>query len=466
MGGFIFMEKMIAGRTIEEWTESCPIIEKIIEKEPVLWINPKNQKVANILPQIHITEDDMKDAEARWLRFAPLLMKLFPETVESSGLIESKLVEIPKMKEFLEDYYGTTIEGRMFLKCDSHLKIAGSVKARGGIYEVLKHAEGLAFSNGLLSEEQDYSILVEERFKEFFGKYSLAVGSTGNLGLSIGIMGSALGFKVTVHMSADAKEWKKQLLRNRGVNVIEYSSDYTSAVAKGRKQAEADHMCYFVDDENSMNLFLGYSVAAYRLKSQLVSSGISINEKNPLFVYIPCGVGGAPGGICFGLKIVFGNNVHCFFVEPTHSPSMILGLATGMHDRINVNDFGIDNKTEADGLAVATPSGFVGKVIEGLLSGLYTIKDDELFILLASLINEEKIRIEPSAAASLNGPAILYHIGTINEYLDYHGIIKDGIRPIHISWATGGLFVPENLMSEFYEKGQKLLEKSQKIKII
>lgn len=371
-----------------------------------------------------------------------------------NGIIESPLVRVPFMKQSLEQDYQQPILGELLLKCDSHLPISGSIKARGGIYEILKHAEELAFQHQMLTIQDDYSILDSDKFRSFFSQYSIAVGSTGNLGLSIGIMSAKLGFNVTVHMSADAKEWKKDLLRSKNVTVIEYEADYSKAVEEGRLQANADPSCYFVDDENSHDLFLGYAVAASRLQKQLEELEITVNDEHPLFVYLPCGVGGGPGGVAFGLKLLYKDNAHCFFAEPTHSPCMLLGLMTGLHDKISVQDIGIDNVTDADGLAVGRPSGFVGKTMEPFLSGSYTVSDEQLYKLLKKLVDTEGLHLEPSALAGMIGPMKLCKEGT--DYLLKHNLTEKVRKGTHIIWGTGGSMVPEEVRNQYYQKGLNL----------
>lgn len=447
---------------IESFINKFPALEQISHYEPVFWINNRMKSTAEAFRRV-LTQypllgaSAMRDAEERWQRFAPLIAQLFPETKQSQGMIESKLVNIPEMKQVMLCQYAQTFTGKMLLKCDSHLPVAGSIKARGGIYEVIKHAEKLALQNGILGMDDDYAIMADASSRDFFSQYSLAVGSTGNLGLSIGIMGSALGFKTTVHMAQDAKAWKKDLLRSKGVQVIEYASDYSKAVQAGRILSDKDSTSYFIDDENSMDLFLGYSVAALRLQKQLDEMNVKVDQEHPLFVYLPCGVGGAPGGICYGLKYVFGDYVHCFFVEPTHSPCMLIGLMTGEHEKLSVFDFGLDNKTEADGLAVGKPSGFVGRVIEELISGIYTVQDDDLYRLLSLLAESEHINIEPSATPGLLGPVLLTGSDAGRAYICMNNLESRLNNAAHVAWATGGLFVPKDLMQAFYLKGKELL---------
>lgn len=438
-----------------ELIKTSEVLKEISEQKETLWINDRYLPFAATdgLCQLVVSDDDIADAEERLARFAPFIKKCFPETEETNGMIESPLKAIPHMQEAIAAQDGRAISGNLFLKMDSHLAVAGSVKARGGIYEVLKHAEDLAIAAGRLKTTDNYEILCSNEMREFFHQYTVQVGSTGNLGLSIGISSAAIGFKVIVHMSADARQWKKDLLRSKGVTVVEYADDYSKAVAEGRKLSDADPMSYFVDDEKSVNLFLGYAVAASRLQHQFEEQGIVVDEQHPLIVYIPAGVGGAPGGVAYGLKRVFKDNVHCFFAEPTLCPSVLLGFATGLYEQVNVHDFGIDGITEADGLACASPSGFVTRIDSNLVSGDFTIADARLYDYMRMLHDTENILIEPSSCAAFIGPARLESYAAGKEYLTEHGVTADLLaNATQICWATGGRLVPDEIWNEYLAK--------------
>ena len=427
-------------------------IEDIKAKKEVAWRNPRFLPfdMVNGVCELVVSDEDIEDAKERLARFAPFIMKQFPETQETNGLIESPLIDIANMQKELEIKYDCEIPGRLMLKKDSHLAIAGSVKARGGIYEVLKHAEDLALEHHMMTETESYEKFVEKEMKDFLGQYTVQVGSTGNLGMSIGIMSAALGFHVIVHMSADAKQWKKDLLRSKGVEVIEYADDYSKAVEEGRKQSDADEMSYFVDDEKSVNLFLGYAVAAKRLDKQLSEKGIVVDDKHPLIVYIPAGVGGAPGGVAYGLKRIYGDNVHCFFTEPTQCPSVLLGIATQKFEKANVHDYGISGQTEADGLACASPSSFVTRIMTNLLSGEFTVKDCRLYDFLRILYASENEQIEPSSCAAFIGPVNLCRMEEAKLYCEQNGLKEEMLKnATQIAWATGGRLVPEENRKEY-----------------
>ncbi|EJH66617.1 D-serine dehydratase [Vibrio cholerae] len=432
---------------IEQLTEQYPLVKELIELKEVSWFNPSITRLEEGLSYVGLGSEDIQDASQRLKRFAPYLAKAFPETAKTNGIIESEVVPISEMQSVLEREYDTPIQGRLLLKKDSHLPISGSIKARGGIYEVLTHAEKLAIEAGLLTESDDYSKLLNEEFRDFFKRFSIAVGSTGNLGMSIGIMSAKLGFSVSVHMSADARAWKKNRLRALGVNVIEYAQDYGVAVAQGRKEAENDPTCFFIDDENSQTLFLGYSVAGEHLKKQFDEKGIAVDAQHPLFVYLPCGVGGGPGGVAFGLKMAFGDNVHCIFAEPTHSPCMVLGVHTGLHDAISVQDIGIDNITAADGLAVGRASGFVGRAMERLLDGYLTISDERMYRLLGQLNEAENIQLEPSALAGMIGPIVVTKSVEYRARMQFDDTVMGNAT--HLVWATGGGMVPAEEMDSY-----------------
>lgn len=419
---------------IDHWISKFPDLKRVVNKSPVLWINPASKKMDKIV-SLPVDKRDMEKTARFMDSIAPFIAKIFPELAAAGGHIKSPLREISHFKNELNSESTIPVTGRLFLKCDNELPVAGSIKARGGFYEVLHFAYELAIKEKIIKDKEvaDFSLPV---FKDLFSRYTIGVGSTGNLGLSIGIISAQLGFKVNVFMSKDAKSWKKDLLRQKGARVIEIAGDFGAAITAGRQETIADPYGYFVDDENSKQLFLGYSIAAFELQNQLEKAGILIDQSHPLFVYSPCGVGGSPGGVAFGLKQIYGDNVFPFFVEPTHSPAVLTGLITNKREKVCVQDFGIDNITEADGLAVGRPSAFASGIIDQIIAGIYTIEDKTLFQLQKKLFSTENIFVEPSAAAGLAGPQRIL----ASDFIQKNKIDPKNI--IHIAWSTGGSLVP------------------------
>jgi D-serine dehydratase len=436
-----------------------PFLETLQLARPVLWTRSAAD-ASTVTPGAHLLMDQVLSAQERFARFAPLLAELFPELAETGGVIESPLLPAAAMQAAV----GLPPEaGRLWIKADHALPVAGSIKARGGIHEVLEFAESLALSAGLLRAGDDYRKLAGPEARAYFGRYQVAVGSTGNLGLSIGVIASALGFRAAVHMSADAKAWKKARLRARGVEVVEHAGDYEKAVAAGRAQVEADPCGYFVDDERSASLFLGYAAAALHLRSQLAQAGVRVDAEHPLFVYLPCGVGGAPGGIAFGLSQLYGPHVHCFFAEPVQSPCFLLrmmagcGQLPGVPMPPSVYDLGLRNLTEADGLAVPRASELAYAAVGAHLRGVYTVEDDTLHADLARLLDSEGLRIEPSAAAGFSGPRQLCGSDAGRAWLRAQGLEAHLPRATHLAWTTGGLYVPEEEYDRFLSRGRSLV---------
>lgn len=428
---------------VDALSKKYPAIKQMQAYEPIFWKNLNYKKEA----ELPVGVEHIFDAEARFQRFAPYFEVAFPETLPTHGILESPLLKMDKMKAVLNAEAQNQVKGDLYLKADNYLPISGSIKSRGGIYEVLKFAEKVAMKHGEIVYGDNYAKLNEPRFKDLFGQYGIVVGSTGNLGLSIGIVACKLGFRTSVHMSSDAAQWKMDMLREKGVNVVEYNDNFTHAITEARKSAEADPMAYFIDDEGSYDLFLGYSVAAVRLQAQLKAQNIKVDAEHPLFVYLPAGVGGSPSGVAFGLKKIIGENVHPIFAEPTHIPSVSLGMMTGLNDQISVYDAGIDGVTKADGLAVGRPSRIAGKMMDTLLYGIQTFDDQKMMKNVAELHDSENVDVEPSAAS---GFTIL---DDVQAQLEQDYPMENAS---HIVWATGGSMVPKNDMDQYVAEGHQV----------
>lgn len=105
--------------------------------------------------------------------------------------------------------------------------------------------------------------------------------------------------------------------------------------------------------------------------------------------------------------------------------------------------------TAADGLAVGRASGFVGRAMERLIDGYYTLTDQEMFDLLSLLDKTEQIRLEPSALAGMPG---MQRILSDTSYLNRMDFTQEKLNnATHLVWATGGGMVPEEEMAKYLD---------------
>ncbi|RYY27348.1 MAG: D-serine ammonia-lyase [Sphingomonadales bacterium] len=366
-----------------------------------------------------ITIHALDSARARMQRFQPVLRHLFPES-GWDGIIRSELLDYPVAPAGID---------ALRIKADHALPVTGSIKARGGIYDLLCRIERIAIAEGLIGTDGDYSALVQEQAHTVLSRFRIVVASTGNLGYSIGLAARAFGLAAQVHMSHDAKRWKKDRLIALGVDVVEHPFDYSQTVeaAEAAARAAGDE---FIDDTSSRDLMIGYALAGDEVIEQLAAAGVVPTPQRPLIVYLPCGVGGAPGGVTFALKERLGAAVRCVFVEPVASPCMMVALAAGGMP-VPVYAHGLSNETIADGLAVPLASELVLDTVGDRIDAVVALPDAAMLEWVARAWREAGLRLEPSAAAAL---------AAIAPFVEAAPHLRDAV---HVAWATGGSLLPD-----------------------
>ena len=116
---------------IEKLKEGYPLLNKLIATEEVFWVNPNMEKYETAIKDSPLNEENVKDAEERLKRFASYIAKVFLKRKRRKASL-NHLIENP----FYETSFRETLRATYFrelLKCDSHLPISGSIKARGGV---------------------------------------------------------------------------------------------------------------------------------------------------------------------------------------------------------------------------------------------------------------------------------------------------------------------------------------------
>lgn len=109
-----------------------PLVADLVNLQETVWFNPATTTLAEGLPYVGLTAQDVQDAHDRLARFAPYLAKAFPETAATNGIIESELAAIPAMQRRLAQEYGQPIGGQLLLKKTAICRSPAPLKPAAG----------------------------------------------------------------------------------------------------------------------------------------------------------------------------------------------------------------------------------------------------------------------------------------------------------------------------------------------
>ena len=199
--------------------EKTPILKEICSEKEVFWKNPDKTACGEAMEQIELGMEDVEDAERRLERFAPFIMKCFPETKEKNGIIESVLTPVPKMKDLLNEKYDSNLEGNLLLKQDSHLAIAGSIKARGGIYEI---PDDVSFDAASLGEPLTSVFACLENVKVGYPDTLVIIGA-GPIGCFMAQLAKIRGAQKVIMI--DINGTRLEMAKDFGVDITVNSSE-------------------------------------------------------------------------------------------------------------------------------------------------------------------------------------------------------------------------------------------------
>ncbi len=123
--------KSIEGKSSSEWQAEFPRLHDLMALRESFWTNDDLMSFDQAIRRVNLTDAHVEDAKERLKTFCPLYSEGLQRNGKTGGIIESETLEIPKMKNWIQTYYNVKIDGQVLLKCDSHLAISGSIKARG-----------------------------------------------------------------------------------------------------------------------------------------------------------------------------------------------------------------------------------------------------------------------------------------------------------------------------------------------
>jgi len=319
--------------------------------------NFNKNDILTVLPKQDI--DEAYKIISRWDNYSPTPLILL-----------SKLSEKLKLnKIFYKD------ESKRF-----HLK---SFKALGGAYAVEKVTKG------------NKNIVI-------------STATAGNHGRSVAWGSKKLRLKCKIFISEYVSEFRAEVMRSFGADVIRVKGNYDNSLKECIKQSK----------QNNWQIVQDVAWEDYKLVPKLTMSGYSvmmkeiseqINNQKISHIILQAGVGGMAASMVAGIARYLNHIPKIIIVEPESAACVLESIKTGKIEKINV-----EKESLMGGMSCDKVSLIPWQILKNSVSHCVTVSDDYISKTIKSLANCE-FSDEKIIGGECSTPGIISLVGLCND---------------------------------------------------
>ena len=292
--------------------------------------------------------------------------------------------------------FSNTAGTNIFLKFESFQK-TGSFKVRGAYSKI----------NSLTNAQR---------------KAGVIAASAGNHAQGVAYAALKRNIKCNIVMPKNASPAKVAATRSYGANVV----------LSGNTYDESWETAYSLSSENGYSIIHAFDDPLVIAGQGTIGLELMEDLKDIDTIYLPLGGGGLASGVCIAIKAKR-PDVKIVGVESSQFPAMKKSLEKGSLCHIE-GGFSI-----ADGISVKSPGELTFEICSKYLDDVVTVDDVAIVETMFTLMEREKVVVEPAGAASL---AYVLSSGKIKNNQNIISILSGG----NIDMYLLGQIVSKGLM--------------------
>lgn len=292
--------------------------------------------------------------------------------------------------------FSNTAGTNIYLKFESFQK-TGSFKVRGAYSKI----------NSLTNAQR---------------KAGVIAASAGNHAQGVAYAALKRNIKCNIVMPKNASPAKVAATRSYGANVV----------LSGNTYDESWETAYSLSSENGYSIIHAFDDPVVIAGQGTIGLELMEDLKDIDTIYLPLGGGGLASGVCIAIKAKR-PDVKIIGVESNQFPAMKKSLENGSLCHIE-GGFSI-----ADGISVKSPGELTFEICSKYLDDVVTVDDVAIVETMFTLMEREKVVVEPAGAASL---AYVLSSGKIKNNQNIISILSGG----NIDMYLLGQIVSKGLM--------------------